>query len=243
MKWIITLVKKYDPNNRNVLLDEFLTPTELVKACFEQAIYPLLGCMGGPYTILDVGANDGRWGKMARSYLPDARIVGVEIMEGMSRPEEFDEWHTIDFMLFRPTYRFDLIVGNPPFTVKEPNGTNKEGKPKYKTKYKAETFVRHGLDLLTETGLLAFLLRSNMRHSVERYWLDKQNRVPGLWQTNQAMHVWNCTLRGSFYREDPRTKQFGTKQTNAHDYAMFVWSKQWLNSYYIGRQLDWEYRE
>lgn len=219
----------YSHTQRNVLTDEFTTPVGLIEACFQKAILPYYADIRPPEYILDVGANDGRWGKTARKYFPNAHITGIEIMN-MPKPEGFDRWFVEDWInvnWFGDMAHFDLIIGNPPYRVKEQYGET------VVTKYKAEDFVRKGMALLKyPNGLLAFLLRTNFRHSLERAKLFK---VHPLYQ------VFDCMLRPSFYREDKRTEQYSTKATNEHDYALFMWMKSWTEKSYMGTQLEWEY--
>lgn len=229
-------IYEWSDTQRNVALDEFLTPIELIEACFKQSIYH-----NSPRRILDVGANDGRWGKIARKYYPNAVICGIEQMY-MVQPDEYDFWFTDDFITTEAFVHkwgdylknFDLVIGNPPYTVKEFEGYDENGEPKYKIKYRAEDFVRKALSFLKWDGRLYYLLRSNFRHSLTRRDLFKEHPL---------YQVWDCTLRPSFYKEDKRTQQYGTKQTNAHDYALFVWWTQWNESWYRGRQLDWKYED
>lgn len=227
----ITILITYSDTERNIALDEYKTPMDLIEACFKHAIVPLFDGLAIPVDILDVGANDGRWGKVARKYFPYANITGIEIMT-MPQPDQYDDWIVGDYITHTFSSPFDLVVGNLPFTVKHENG---------KPKYKAEQFVRKSLSITDDFGFVAHLLRSNFRHSIERYWIDKQRTVPGLWQTHPAYQVFDFVMRPSFYREDKRTAQYGTKQTNAHDNALFVWWTHWKQSYYIGKHLDWNY--
>lgn len=226
---------EYSTVERNTLLDEFITPQALVEACFEQAIVPIYDGRSSPRRILDVGANTGRWGTEARKHFPAAEIIGVEMMNISPLPRGYDLYMIADFMKVTFSGPFDLIIGNPPFRVRDKEDN---------IIYKAEDFVRKAISHLTPDGHLAFLLRANFRHSIERYWLDRAKRTqPGLFQTHLMYQVWDCTMRPSFYKEDERTEQYGTKATNAHDYALFMWWKSWQENYYIGKHLDWKYED
>jgi hypothetical protein len=224
-------VMPYSDTTRNNDLDEFLTPMELIEACFEQAILPTIKSI--PHTILDMCANDGRWGKVARKHFPKATIVGIEIMS-MPQPPEFNVWVVGDFLQQNFNMGFDLIVGNPAYSVKKES----------KVIYKAEDFVRHAYNNLTVEGRLFNLLRSNFRHSIERYWKDgKKRSQPGIHQTMTPYAIYDCVARPSFYKEDDRTKHFGTKNTNAHDYSLYHWNADYYDTYYRGSWIDWSYND
>lgn len=231
----------YSTTERNHLLDEYLTPPELIKACIEQAIYPVYKSisLGRQLRVLDVGSNDGRWCNGMRKYFSDAHITGIEIMRMPLLVTGADQFVHADFITHSFGQQFDLIIGNPPYTVKEPNGFDKDGNPKYKVKYKAEDFVRKALSLLSPMGNLFFLLRHNFSNSVERYWVDDK---PGLFQEFPLREMHFCVRRPSFYYDDPRTDQYKTKQTNAHDYSMFRWEYGFKGRGKLG-WIDWEYKD
>lgn len=215
----------YDPTSRNNELDEFLTPVALIEAIFSKAIVPEI--LFKVETILDVGANDGRWGKVARTYYPDATLVGIEIMN-MPTPEEYDVWIVQDFIEWESPFKFDLIVGNPPFTVREI--IPYEGP---EIVYKAENFVRKSLSLLSPLhGMLGFLLRSNFRHTQERH--------ANLFKEHYPYHIHELDRRPSFYKEDKRTKYYGKGNTNAHDYSFFMWDI-WQHKFALSIPLVWNY--
>jgi len=81
-------------------------------------------------------------------------------------------------------------------------------------------------------GYVMFLLRTNFRHSVER---------GDLFTNHMYKESYNFDLRASYYREDPREELYGTKQTNAHDNALFVWQPSWKMPYATERMLHWQY--
>lgn len=122
--------------------------------------------------ILDPGAGDGRWGRIAGEYIPDAWVTGVEI-EDIQHPAGFSEWHRKqDFISWETETRYDFICGNPPYFL-------------------AEEFVRKSWELLKPGGRIIFLLRLAFMEGVGRYY--------GLWNEIWPYEVSVCSRRPSFY--------------------------------------------
>ena len=113
----------YSDIQRNVLLDEFITPIELVEACVQQVLVPKFDC-NAALSVYDVGARDGR---------------------------------------------------------------------------------------------------------------------KDLFKEHMYKESYNFALRPSYYKEDKREDLYGTKATNAHDNAFFVWQPHWKMPYAFERPLDWSY--
>lgn len=222
----------YDPNQANQDLNEFITPKELANAMASLITnhYPTQL----PLRVLDAGANTGVLGSAVHRWYPKAFIVGVELMKMPRIPDAYDVYLDSTDFLSNPTLEqllgidtFDVVIGNPPYTV---NG-----------KSTAEEFVRTGLKYLKFGGLSIQLLRTNFLHSMERYWIDGQERqVPGFWQEFPPKYVYVSVRRPSFYKQDSRTKSYGKANTNAHDYSVFVFAKGWYGEPII-RWLDWDY--
>lgn len=224
---------KYDAEHRNEKLDEFLTPTPLIQRVVD--VVSRHTFFNRAFTVLDPGANLGQWGTEIKQRCPLAHIVGIEILSDIFYNTAYDEWHTKNYLDWQTGEKYDLIIGNPPYS-------NQFGEETKQTV--AEDFINKSLSLLKPTGWLYFLLRSNIRHSRERLWRDRSHRtIPGLHQRLHYFESWACSPRPSFYREDERTEQFGTCQTNAHDYDLFVWTPLWREPYGFSLELDWEYTD
>ncbi len=56
---------------------------------------------------LNYVARDGAIVKVFDEYIPDATIIGFDLVTG------------IDFLTWNPTRRFDFIITNPPFSLSE----------------------------------------------------------------------------------------------------------------------------
>jgi SAM-dependent methyltransferase len=109
-----------------------------------------------PASILEPGCGRGSFLRAARLIWPDAEILGVELNPALveaSRALNAARIEQRDFALMGGSgmsERFDLVVGNPPFKH-------------------AEEFTRHGLTMLNECGVVAFILRLNFLGGQERY--------------------------------------------------------------------------
>src|SRR5690242_642744 len=78
--------------------DKYITERSLIHAAIDDL---------GPHSarrILDIGANDGRWGLITAAKTMAQSVVGVEI-EDMPQPLGFTEWYTkTNFMDFEPDF-------------------------------------------------------------------------------------------------------------------------------------------
>ncbi len=124
------------------------------------------------HRILDIGANDGRWGQIAQEMTEAQSLIGVEI-ENTPRPAGFTEWYSNqDFMNWEHEPNFDLIVSNPPY-------------------YLAEEIIYRAWSMLQPGGHMVMLLRMAFQASVERY--------NNLWTDIYPHTVGICSRRPSFY--------------------------------------------
>lgn len=214
---------------RNSNTDEFLTPKNLIRNCLW--LLTRNYDREDVFTVLDPGANLGQWGDVLREYFPNAYITGVEIMD-LPKPASYDEWVVGDFLRWHPETTYDVVIGNPPYSVRY----------RGKREVVAERFVRHSLELLNDKGWAYLLLRTGWAASRTRLWKDRDIRTkPGIHQMHHYLEEYHVTPRPSFYAEDSRTEQYGTTKTNAHEYALFTWAKGWWPTFGFSRHLDWEY--
>jgi hypothetical protein len=122
--------------------DLYVTPVEVIEAVLAMVTVE-------PDRVLDVGANDGRWGAAAQARWPLAQVSGVELRP-VERPAGFARWYTGDFLEGAKWLSpYDLIIGNPPYAL-------------------AEAFIRAAIGLLWDGGEVCFLLQSQFLHSKGR---------------------------------------------------------------------------
>jgi hypothetical protein len=205
----------YNSEQRNSAVDEFITPEGLIRACVH-----VIAKLITPTRILEPGANTGQWGKVLREVFPYAFITGIEIMD-IPKPEWYDDWIVGDFLTYNPGIDFDLVIGNPPYSCYLSG----------KRQTVALSFVKHSLELLSG-GFLGFLLNTNFRHPAKHVELFKQHR---------PIVIGDCVGRPSYYKADKRTKTYGKANTNAYNYAFFVWQMGYSKEYNHEFSLEWGY--
>lgn len=170
------------PADRNA----YQTPLPLAKALLHR-----LRCSGlwipttsddaTPCRILEPSAGEGNFVKAIWSCIageraevtaidPSNREVDVGVPEGTRL-----EWHRTTFEQYAAMYsrnRFDLIVGNPPFSL-------------------AEAHIELALSMLAPHGVLCFLLR--LGHQ-----LEAEERALVQWRAHKPRRVDSCSPRPSF---------------------------------------------
>lgn len=219
---IIRTDKPLQPRRKNEFYE---TPEPLVRAALD--LLPNLRYK----TILDPGAGNGVWGRVARANWPSAEITGIDL-HNARRGSPYNIWKIGNYALYESA-SLDLIIGNPPYgdaweeEQKRKRATAKhKGQPYHKPKRPArvgpfadaEVFVRHSLHLLKPKGYLVFLLRLAF--------LESQKRGNGLWDEfpPQAVHV--LVERPSFT---------GNGKTDETAYAIYIWRKDWTGD----TRLEW----
>lgn len=135
--------------------DQKNTPVVLARACV-RAVTPLLS--PGPLRILEPHAGRGAFVEALRTNddlirLTDhaLNITAIEIDETCLPPRSDIPYDYRDFLLYNALTRFDLIIGNPPFST-------------------AEEHIRHALSLpVGHSGcIVAFILRVGFLASLSR---------------------------------------------------------------------------
>lgn len=124
----------------------------------------------GRELILDPGCGEGVFGHAAASIYPDAVLHGIDV-EPRYDGGVYDQYLVGDYLAHETGWRYDLIVGNPPYRM-------------------AEQFIRKSVSLLAANGEIIFLLRLNF--------LGSQGRMRGLWQECPPSYVYALGKRPSF---------------------------------------------
>jgi 16S rRNA G1207 methylase RsmC len=140
------------------LNDFYATPID----CVENFIDKYSGKIEGD--ILEPSAGNGNIIKALRNKNIKGNIMALELRE-----EEYESLNKIsdeliitDFLQWETDRKFDIIIGNPPFTY-------------------AKEFVEKCLGLLSDNGKLIFLLRTAFLESKSRYEFWQQNPLGSLY--------------------------------------------------------------
>lgn len=193
------------------ILDRYYTPELLAQKIIERLLqlFPEIKSNKsnglGP-TILEPSAGQGVFVKAVRSQCPTAWIDAVDLdaEQKTALGQLADGVFVDDFANFKrepfnvnaaygegaapKRQGYDLIIGNPPYSL-------------------AEEHVRHAISLLAEGGILAFLLRINIRGSGQR-----------LAFFDEYPHYLDFALV-------PRPGFKLAGKTDMTEYAVFVWRK------------------
>lgn len=167
----MTILKTNNPRSPK---DFYETPYGMIEAAL-----PFLPIKGAK-TILDPGAGRGRWGRILRRDTRFAKsyLVGVDIER--DDPHIFyNYWQRRDFLHIgtggikglQGKEFFDLIVGNPPFSLDE-------------------EFIKHSFEFLKPGGYMMFLLRLAF--------LEGQDRGKFFWPVYMPERVITSSRRPSF---------------------------------------------
>jgi hypothetical protein len=166
--------------------DFYKTPKDLAEAAIDRIQYDEEIAYYMPVNyILDAGCGDGVWAKECiRLVYPSGDENCYPFIEAIDlepcikeRPDLVDKVITGDFLEYNPKYHFDLVCGNPPYSL-------------------AEEFIRHSFELLSYTGYIYFLLRLSFLEGIAR--------GRGLFKEFPIKRVYVCSRRPSFFSTDEK---------------------------------------
>lgn len=211
---------QYSETERNKDVHEYLTPPGLAKAMAKQI-------PSWATQVLDPGANNGTFGRALREEGFEGTLTGVEILSGLAIPKGYDYWYNPqDFIEWKAPKEYDAVICNPPYS-----------KPRRGI---AGEFVWKSWQILKEGGYMIFLLRASFPNARCRVDSHPERPHQGFFWKHPPRFRYTVMPRPSFYGHDKRTAQYGTKNTNTHDYDVFVWIKRDRGIYQTANILmDW----
>lgn len=160
--------------------DFYPTPYGLAKAALETLLMDTLVVCGDD-DVLDVGAGSGIWGDaLLSTYQADFEqntLTGIDIMDVKDDvhwyyKSAYNKWYYEDYLTWSPTHHYDLIMGNPPYSL-------------------MEEFVRKSFEIVNSYGYIFFLGRLEF--------LASQKRYHGLWKDHPLHTLYVLSRRPSFF--------------------------------------------
>lgn len=153
--------------------DLYETPISLImQACKRLNEDEKLFLCLGERLVLDAGCGRGVWGFIGVSLFHNGKSFGIDIKEDEEQNQFLDNFILQDYLNWNPNNKFDLILGNPPFS-------------------NAEEFVHHSFDLLEDSGYIYFFLRLAF--------LEGRKRQLSLFEKYPPKRVYVLTRRPSFF--------------------------------------------
>lgn len=157
-----SLDKQYKKNN-----GIFFTPSKIV----ERNILLIKDIINKNINILEPSFGSGEFLFQLSTEFPDSEIYGIEKNEFIfnSVIKSFDNSVHLfneDFLKYKTDKKFDLIIGNPPYFTLDKKSVEKEylkyftGRPNIYI-----LFIIRSFELLTENGIISFVLPSNFMNS------------------------------------------------------------------------------
>ena len=164
--------------------DLYITPLELADAAIRKLRLDEL--IISVDNVLDPGCGTGVWGHSAKIEFPNQPlVVGIDIEPNISKENEeyYNEILTENFLEYTGDKKFDLICGNPPYSL-------------------AEKFIRHSFELLNNNGYVYFLLRLSF--------LEGIGRCINFYPLFHLKKIYVCSRRPSFFSSKDKRKTTDT---------------------------------
>jgi len=215
--------------------DHYVTPVSMAYAAMTWLkdyveTTPLRYISDRPLYILDAGHGDyGPFGYVCRKIWPEAHITGIDIRE---TPDMTHENHGYtrqirgNLLNWRQTDLrgrcFDLIVGNPPFSEREP-------------------WILAARQLLHPIGYLNQLLPTDFQHGNDRsdYFYNSADREFNI----RPLTIVAPGLRPGWQRYDYTLPVRKRNRTNSRNYAFYTWGalKSQVNTETAWRSVSWNH--
>lgn len=147
-------------------LGTFYTPINLALALCQMLDRDLGGPAGW---VLEPSVGAGAFVRAAKALWPSCRVLGVDVDRNAPGLALCDETFVGDFLSWNPSRLFDVVVGNPPFSVQLERTIGKRNPCKKTVNHEVgEAHVRKCLELLNRGGSCSLLLRAAFVHPEKR---------------------------------------------------------------------------
>ena len=164
-------------------------------SCVYSNIQLLQPYMSSVSNVLEPSCGSGEYLSALHATYPSLNITGIEynatIYERISTHFSGANMNMIcaDYLQYKPTTKYDLIIGNPPYYVMKKDDVSKEyhkyfdGRPNIFI-----LFIIKSLQLLNEDGILSFILPKNFLNCL--YYDKTRAYINSLFQ---ILHIVYCT--------------------------------------------------
>ncbi|MCM1332281.1 MAG: methyltransferase [Bacteroides sp.] len=133
--------------------------------------------VSGARSVLDVGAGTGLIALMVAQRAPGALITGVELDDVASEEARFNAdmspWSdrisivNCDFLEYKPSEKFDLIVSNPPFFGTELKSPDKmRAIARHGDTLNVGALIRHSAAMMSQSGRLCFISPADRKDEI-----------------------------------------------------------------------------
>jgi len=163
-------------------------------SCIYNNLQLLQPYMSNVTSVLEPSCGSGEYIRALHSLYPTLNITGIEynktIYDGIVGhfSEENISIRNADYLQYKPTTKYDLIIGNPPYYVMKKDAVAKEyykyfdGRPNIFI-----LFIVKSLQLLNENGILSFILPKNFLNCL---YYDKTRAF--IKDNFQILHIVDC---------------------------------------------------
>ena len=214
-KLLTSEISKTDKKNEGI----YFTPPNFIK----ENIHLLLPYMSSIQNVLEPSCGSGEYITALQEIYPEIKITGIEkntiiYNSVLSLQNENVNIYSQDYLEWSTQTKYDLIIGNPPFYVMKKEDVAKE----YHTYFEGRPnifilFIIKSLKLLTDNGILSFVLPKNFLSCL---YYEKTRKY--IYENYQILHIVECKER--YLETAQETILFMIQKRDIIDNSSFVCS-------------------